>query len=226
MSAQRFVASNATDALRRIKAELGGDAVVLSSREVPEGVEILAIAAADLVTLAPQQPPPQPQPRAQASPPLPTTPETPMTRTLQATAAILATLAQLATLPAARAADTSPAPAPAAQPAVSPLAAAQGHLKAQRWAAAVDELKRVNASGDADWNNLMGYALRKLAKPDLDGAQRHYDAALRINPNHQGALEYAGELALMKCLVSKVLRKRMTRSASGKSVTHDWSPKA
>ena len=121
-----------------------------------------------------------------------------MTRTLQATAAILATLAQLATLPAARAADTSPAPAPAAQPAASPLAAAQGHLKAQRWAAAVDELKRVNASGDADWNNLMGYALRKLAKPDLDGAQRHYDAALRINPNHQGALEYTGELALMK----------------------------
>lgn len=121
-----------------------------------------------------------------------------MTRTLQATAAILTTLAQLATLPAARAADTSPAPAPAAQPAASPLAAAQGHLKAQRWAAVVDELKRVNASGDADWNNLMGYALRKLAKPDLDGAQRHYDAALRINPNHQGALEYAGELALMK----------------------------
>jgi tetratricopeptide (TPR) repeat protein len=121
-----------------------------------------------------------------------------MTRTLQATAAILATLAQLATLPAARAADISPAPAPAAQPAASPLAAAQGHLKAQRWAAAVEELKRINASADADWNNLMGYALRKLAKPDLDGAQRHYDAALRINPNHQGALEYAGELALMK----------------------------
>jgi flagellar biosynthesis protein FlhF len=67
MSAQRFVASNATDALRRIKAELGGDAVVLSSREVPEGVEILAIAAVDLVTLAPQQP--QPPARAQANPP-------------------------------------------------------------------------------------------------------------------------------------------------------------
>ena len=28
--------------------------------------------------------------------------------------------------------------------------------------------------------------------------QRHYDAALRIDPAHQGALEYAGELALMK----------------------------
>ena len=44
----------------------------------------------------------------------------------------------------------------------------------------------------------MGYALRKQAAPDLEGAQRHYDAALRINPQHLGALEYAGELALMK----------------------------
>ena len=85
----------------------------------------------------------------------------------------------------------------AAAPA-QPLAAAQAHIKAARWGAAIDELKRVNATGDADWNNLMGYALRKQAKPDLDGAQKHYDAALRINPRHLGALEYAGELALMK----------------------------
>jgi Flp pilus assembly protein TadD len=113
------------------------------------------------------------------------------------TAALLAALTSLAASPGAFAADTSPPP-PAAQPAANPLAAAQSQLKAQRWAAALDELRRVNASADADWNNLMGYALRKQAKPDLEGAQRHYDAALRINPNHQGALEYAGELALMK----------------------------
>ncbi len=101
----------------------------------------------------------------------------------------------------AQAADTpEPAPAPpAARPAAAePLAAARAHLAAQRWQAAITELRKVNASGDADWNNLMGYALRKQAKPDLDGAQRYYDAALRINPAHLGALEYAGELALMK----------------------------
>jgi Flp pilus assembly protein TadD len=120
-----------------------------------------------------------------------------MTHTRLKTAALLAALVQLASWLPAHAADTSPPP-PAAQPSASPLAAAQSHLKAQRWAAALDELKRVNASGDADWNNLMGYALRKQAKPDLEGAQRHYDAALHLNPNHQGALEYAGELALMK----------------------------
>ncbi|MCK7493043.1 MAG: UPF0149 family protein [Comamonadaceae bacterium] len=55
---------------------------------------------------------------------------------------------------------------------------------------AVAELRKVNATGNADWNNLMGYALRKQPTPDLDGAQRHYDAALRIDPRHQGALEY------------------------------------
>ena len=61
MSAQRFQAPTTIEALRRIKAELGPDAVVLSSNDVPNGVEIVAIAAADLVTLAPP-------PRRQAAP--------------------------------------------------------------------------------------------------------------------------------------------------------------
>ena len=92
--------------------------------------------------------------------------------------------------------DTTPAAAPTR--AGSPLVAAREHLAGQRFAAAVDELKRVNAGSNADWNNLMGYALRKLTPPDLDGAQRHYDAALRLDPRHRGALEYSGELFLMR----------------------------
>lgn len=98
------------------------------------------------------------------------------------------------------AADTpSPAPAPAAPARLAdPLAPARMHIQGQRWPAAIDELRRVNATGNADWNNLMGYALRKQATPDLDGAQRFYDAALRLEPQHRGALEYSGELALMK----------------------------
>ena len=111
------------------------------------------------------------------------------------TVSLLATLVHVA----APAADTpEPAPAARATPAAQLLAAAQAHIKAGQWTGAIDELKRVNATGSADWNNLMGYALRKQARPDLDGAQKHYDAALKINPRHQGALEYAGELALMK----------------------------
>jgi Flp pilus assembly protein TadD len=102
------------------------------------------------------------------------------------------------------AADTGPAPSVEAKPArtaarpADPLAAARGAIKAKQWPTAIDELRKLNSRDNADWNNLMGYALRKQATPDLDGAQRHYDAALRIDPSHQGALEYSGELALMK----------------------------
>ena len=97
-------------------------------------------------------------------------------------------------------ADSSPisAPEPKATAAVDPLAAARSRIRANSWPAAIDELRRVNATDNADWNNLMGFALRKQASPDLDGAQRFYDTALKLNPQHRGALEYSGELALMK----------------------------
>jgi len=132
------------------------------------------------------------------------TTHTPLPRNTLATLAALAVLA-LQTAPA-RAADTTPpeppAPPPsryeAPAPAASPLAVAQGHIKAARWSAAIDELRRLKLERNADWNNLMGFALRKQATPDFDGAQRFYDAALRIDPNHLGALEYVGELALMR----------------------------
>ncbi len=114
--------------------------------------------------------------------------------TLRALAARTAGAALLASAPL-HAADT-PMPAPAAAPA-DPLKRARDAIAAQRWSAAIDELKRLNRTQSADWNNLMGYALRKQAAPDLDGAQRYYEAALRIDPKHQGALEYAGELDLM-----------------------------
>ena len=91
--------------------------------------------------------------------------------------------------------DTAPA-ATAAAP--DQLAAARTHIKAARWAEAVAELKKVNDTRSGDWNNLMGFAHRKLAPPDLASAERYYDAALKISPAHRGALEYSGELYLMK----------------------------
>lgn len=121
-----------------------------------------------------------------------------MKSTLQSLMVTVALAAAAAPVPAA---DTPspPPPAPAAPARLAdPLAPARMHIQGQRWPAAIDELRRVNASGSADWNNLMGYALRKQATPDLEGAQRHYDAALRLEPQHRGALEYSGELALMK----------------------------
>ncbi|HWH83842.1 MAG TPA: tetratricopeptide repeat protein [Burkholderiaceae bacterium] len=77
------------------------------------------------------------------------------------------------------------------------LAGARTLIQQKKWSAAVDELKRVNDTGNADWNNLMGYSLRKGAAPDYAGAEKFYNEALRIDPKHRGALEYSGELYLM-----------------------------
>jgi tetratricopeptide (TPR) repeat protein len=87
---------------------------------------------------------------------------------------------------------------PDVKPGSDKLAQARSHIQARQWAAALDELKRVNDTGSADWNNLMGYSLRKSSKPDLDAAERFYNEALRIDPKHRNAIEYLGELHLMK----------------------------
>jgi Flp pilus assembly protein TadD len=94
----------------------------------------------------------------------------------------------------AAAADNTPA-APA-QP--DYLATARNLVKVEQWPAAIAELKRVGDYGSPDWNNLMGLAHRKSSPPDLDAAERYYNDALRIDPKHRGALEYSGELYLMK----------------------------
>ncbi|HET7794520.1 MAG TPA: tetratricopeptide repeat protein [Rhizobacter sp.] len=95
-------------------------------------------------------------------------------------------------LNAAFAADIAPPP-PADK-----LAGARTQIAANNWAGAIDELKRVNDTGSADWNNLMGYSLRKQKTPDLAGSEKYYNEALRIDPKHRGTLEYSGELYLMK----------------------------
>ena len=87
------------------------------------------------------------------------------------------------TLGSAHAADTSPPPAP--KPAAADkLATARALLAQKNVAGAITELQRVNDAGSADWNNLMGFSLRKSATPDYAAAGRYYDEALRINPQH------------------------------------------
>ena len=111
-----------------------------------------------------------------------------MNKTLAcACGAVLAALA----MQAAQAADTVSAP-PALQ-----LASARSQIAAKNWPAAIAELERVKDTRSADWNNLMGYSVRKGPTPDYAAAGRYYDAALRIDPTHRGALEYSGELFLI-----------------------------
>src|ERR1035441_4306683 len=44
------------------------------------------------------------------------------------------------------------------------LGAARARIAEKNWAAAIDELKKVGDTGNADWNNLMGYSLRKIGR--------------------------------------------------------------
>ena len=113
--------------------------------------------------------------------------------------AFLLALAAAALAPSfAFASDDAPATPPAHAAAAYKLGHARSLIAARQWGPALDELRRVNDTGSADWNNLMGYVLRKGSTPDLAGSEKYYDAALRIDPHHRNTLEYSGELYLMK----------------------------
>jgi Flp pilus assembly protein TadD len=76
------------------------------------------------------------------------------------------------------------------------LTQARASIKAEKYDQAIQQLQSANEASSADWNNLMGYSLRKKQPPDLAGAEKYYQAALKIDPNHRGALEYYGVLKL------------------------------
>jgi Flp pilus assembly protein TadD len=77
------------------------------------------------------------------------------------------------------------------------LTEARASIKADKYDQAIQQLQAANETSSADWNNLLGYSLRKKQPPDLVGAEKYYQAALKIDPNHRGALEYYGKLKLM-----------------------------
>ena len=62
----------------------------------------------------------------------------------------------------------------------------------------VTKLSMANTVDSAEWHNLLGYALRKKTPPDFGAAETHYKRALEIDPKHRHAMEYYGELFLMK----------------------------
>jgi tetratricopeptide (TPR) repeat protein len=129
----------------------------------------------------------------------------------------------LAITPAANAANTgggsAPAPAPVATPTPTPtptptqaaptptpaavksvtseLAKVTTLLNANNFKQAQSDLKAIDSEfkNNADVNNLLGYSSRKLKQ--YKPAATYYEKALKINPNHIGALEYQGELFVL-----------------------------
>ena len=72
-------------------------------------------------------------------------------------------------------------------------------IKSKNFEAAIGILnKNAEQRNSADWNNLMGFAHRKKTSPDLIESEKYYQTALEIDPKHKGALEYYGELLLLK----------------------------
>jgi len=70
MNVRKFIAVNAREALRKVKETLGPDAIILSNRGVPGGVEIMAVAARDMAMIVPaaDEPVRQNPPRTAAYP--------------------------------------------------------------------------------------------------------------------------------------------------------------
>src|SRR5512141_2525942 len=68
MNAKKFIAATSREALLMVRNELGADAVILSNRKVDEGVEITALASADLARMTePKKMVVQPVPARRAS---------------------------------------------------------------------------------------------------------------------------------------------------------------
>ena len=86
---------------------------------------------------------------------------------------LLALTAVLLSTAPAWAADMSPPPEIKAG-AVDPLAVPRRLIAAKDWSGALAALRAQPQAGSADWNNLMGYTLRKQASPDLAKAEMHY----------------------------------------------------
>lgn len=81
---------------------------------------------------------------------------------------------------------------------VDELALSRSLIASKNYRQALTELARVDqiVINNADVNNLLGFASRKLGKYGQSGV--YYMKALEINPAHLGALEYQGELFLIQ----------------------------
>ena len=82
------------------------------------------------------------------------------------------------------------------------LTAIRSLIASKNFSSALASLKIAdrNYPNNADINNLLGYSARNLKQNKA--AATYYTKALRINPNHLGALEYQGELFMVTKKIS------------------------
>ncbi len=92
--------------------------------------------------------------------------------------------------------EPTPAATWTADPVVEQL---QAYVKQKDWPRAATYMKDAVAKnpGNADYNNLYAFAVRKGPNPDMALVFKHYNEALRIDPKHRNAHEYIGEAYLM-----------------------------
>ena len=121
---------------------------------------------------------------------------------------------QPATTPMPAAASPTPTPSPSQAPSQTPtasstpttsaksvatqLSAIRELVTAQNFASAKTALEQADQQfpNNADVNNLLGFVNRKLKQ--YAQSATYYTKALKIDPNHLGALEYQGELFMIQ----------------------------
>jgi flagellar biosynthesis protein FlhF len=67
MNLKRFVAKSSREALNQVRLEFGDDAVIISNKSVPGGVEVLAMPSADVDAISPQAAAPAAKPAARSA---------------------------------------------------------------------------------------------------------------------------------------------------------------
>ena len=94
-------------------------------------------------------------------------------------------------------ATPTPAPSVAAKNVTTELTKIRTLIAAKNFSAALTALQAADKTfpNNADINNLLGYSARNLKQ--YKPAATYYVKALKIEPNHLGALEYQGELFML-----------------------------
>jgi tetratricopeptide (TPR) repeat protein len=110
----------------------------------------------------------------------------------------------LISLTLATIAPANDSPAPTA-PVDTDLDTARARIAARDWQGAAEVMQTAVARDqrNADYHNLLAYAIRNSANPDMNVVFKHYQEALRLDPKHRGAHEYIGEAYLKVGNVAK-----------------------